>query len=330
VGGRRVVTIDVHNHVLVPEVMELVSSYKQADGFRNQLTSAAGPNWNLHNAQARLARMDQEGLDIQAVSINPFWYFAERDLARQIIQIQNEKIAELCASHPDRFVGLASVALQHPDMAAEQLEVAMKKMGMRGCAIGGSVEGEDLSSPRFQPFWATAEQLGAFVFLHPQGSPEIAKRLQGNGWLTNVIGQPLETTIALTHMIQEGTLDRFPGLKLCAAHGGGYLPSYIGRSDACLIAFPDNCKPLKKLPSEYIKQFYFDSLVVTNEGLRHLAATVGVSQIVLGTDFPTYWNSHGVDHILNTPTLSDADKIAILSSNAAKLLRIDLESRKQS
>jgi aminocarboxymuconate-semialdehyde decarboxylase len=323
IAGQRVLTVDVHTHVLVPAALDLVKTYKETESIRNQFASARGPGYDLHIVDARLERMDREGIDVQVVGINPFWYWAERDLASQIVQVQNEEIARLCASHPDRFVGLASVALQFPELAADQLEQGMKKLDMRGCLIGGSVNGEELSSPKFHPFWERAEQLQAFVFIHPQGFPEAQTRLKGNGFLTNVIGQPLETTVALSHLIFEGTLDRFPNLKICAAHAGGFLPSYSGRMDACLIAFPATCKPVKKAPSEYLKQLYFDSIIVTGEGLRHLVATTGASQVLLGTDFPTEWNSKGVDHILNTASLSDGDKRTILGGNAAKLLRID-------
>jgi len=333
IGGRRVLTIDVHSHIAVPEAVALAKDHPDAEQARNQIRGAAGPANDIHNVEARLARMDRQGVDMQALSINPYWYFAPPDLARQICQLQNEKLAELCSAHPMRFVGFATVALQHPDLAAQQLEEGVKKLGLRGCAIGGSVNGEELSAPKFQPFWAMAESLGALVFMHPQTNPDplidARSRLLGNGLLTNVIGHPLETTIAISHLIQEGTLDRFPKLKFCAAHAGGYLPSYSGRSDACLTAFPDRCKPLKKLPSEYLKQLYYDSLIGSGEGLRHLAATVGASQIVLGTDFPTMWNDHGVDHVLDTPGLTDADKRAILGGTAAKLLRISLQPGKQ-
>jgi len=323
IGGRRALTVDVHTHVLVPEALDLVKAHKETASIRDQFASPRGPGYDLHVVDARLERMDREGIDVQVVGVNPFWYWAERDLASQIVQVQNQEIAKLCTSHPDRFVGLASVALQFPELAADQLEQGMKKQDMRGCLIGGSVNGEELSAPKFYPFWEKAEQLQAFVFIHPQGFPEAQSRLQGNGFLTNVVGQPLETTVALSHLIFEGTLDRFPKLKICAAHGGGFLPSYSGRMDACLIAFPATCKPVKKEPSEYLKQLYFDSIVVTGEGLRHLVATAGVSQVLLGTDFPTDWNSEGVDHVLSTSSLSDGDKKAILGGNAAKLLRID-------
>jgi Amidohydrolase len=158
-----------------------------------------------------------------------------------------------------------SLALQHPDLAAEQLEHAVKRLGLRGALIGGSVNGEELSDPKFHPFWAKAEQLGMLIFIHPQGTAELSAsgRLKGNGVLDNVIGNPLETTIALSHLIFEGTLDAYPGLKICAAHAGGYLPSYAARSDQGCVTFPQRCtKTLDKKPTEYLRQLLlrFDGL----------------------------------------------------------------------
>ena len=180
--------------------------------------------------------MDAMAIDMEVLSINPFWYRKDRDTAAKIVEIQNEKLAELCASHPDRFAAYASLALQYPDLAVQQLDTAMKKQGLRGAAIGASVLDEDFSDPKFHPVWAKAEELGAVLFIHPLGTPELSKRLKGNGWLANTVGNPLATTIALQHLIFEGTLDRFPGLKIIAAHGGGYLPSYAARDDhACFV-----------------------------------------------------------------------------------------------
>lgn len=309
-GGRRIKVIDFHAHCIVPEAMELMGRKTQA-----QDPLLIGP--------ARFRPMDEQRIDIEVLSINPFWYSAGRDLAHRIVQIQNEKLAELCAAHPDRLVAFATVAMQYPDLAAEQLEESVKKLGLRGVSLGASVNGEDLSASKFDPFWAQAEELGVPVFIHPQGVPELQKRLQGNGFLGNVIGNPLDTTIALSHLIFDGTLDRFPALKICAAHGGGYLPSYAARSDHGCLTFPGSCdKTLKKHPTEYLKQLYFDSLVFTPEALRHLVAEVGASQIVLGTDYPYPWMSTAVEHVLSTPELSDTGREAILSGNAAKLLRI--------
>jgi len=280
VNGRRVKTVDVHAHCAVPEAMALMGRQVQ-------------PQTLLMSRPAdRLKAMDEQGIDVEALSINPYWYKADRDVARELIRIQNEKLAEACAANPDRFVAFGSVALQHPDLAAEQLEEGVKKYGLRGAGIGGSVNGEDVSDPKFHPFWAKAEQLGVVIFIHPQGTAELGNsgRLKGNGVLDNVIGNPLETTIALSHLIFEGTLDAFPGLKICAAHAGGYLPSYAGRSDQGCVTFPARCTTtLNKKPSEYLRQLYYDSMVFTPEGLRHLVAEVGASQIVMGTDYPFPW-----------------------------------------
>ncbi|HEX3861594.1 MAG TPA: amidohydrolase family protein [Stellaceae bacterium] len=312
VNGKRVRTVDVHAHCHIPEATALMGIKETNPG--------------LVVSEDRIAAMDAQGIDMEALSINPvFWYKAEHDLAAQICKLQNEKLAEICGKQPDRFVGLGSVALQHPELAAAQLEDAVKRLGLRGTLIGGSVNGEELSNPKFHPFWAKAEQLGALVFIHPQGTPEVSAtgRLKGNGVLENVIGNPLETTLALSHLIFEGTLDAFPAVKICAAHGGGYLPSYAARSDQGCVTFPARCtRELKKKPTEYLKQLYYDSMVFTSEGLRHLIAEVGVNQIVMGTDYPFPWTTTSVDHILNTPGLSDADRIAMLGETAARLLNI--------
>jgi len=270
--------------------------------------------------------MDEQGIDVEALSINAYWYKAERDVAQKLIALQNEKLAEFCAAHPERFVAFASVALQHPDLAAAQLEEAVKKFGLRGAAIGGSVNGEELADPKFHPFWAKVEQLGVLVFIHPQatGAPsELGSRFKGSGGLDNVIGNPLETTIALSHLIFEGTLDQFPGLKICAAHGGGYLPSYAARSDAGGVTFPDRVTTVtRKRPTEYLRQLYYDSIVFTSEALRHLVAETGSGQIVMGTDYPFPWTKTSVDHILGTPGLTDDERIAMLGGTAARLLGI--------
>ena len=311
VKGRRVKTVDVHAHCVIPEAMALMG---------RKIAPAS-----LVVAGDRLRVMDQQGIDVEALSINPFWYGAERDIAAKVVQIQNEKLAEVCAAHPDRFVAFASVALQYPELAVQQLEEGVRKLGLRGAAVGASVAGSEFSDPKFHPFWRKAEDLGVLIFIHPQSTPDLARRLKGNGVLDNVIGNPLDTTIALSHLIFEGTLDRFPGLKICAAHGGGYLASYAPRSDHGCLVFPERCDPnikLKKKPTQYLRKLYFDSLVFTSEALRHLAAEVGSSQIVLGTDYPFPWQDKSVDHVLKTPSLTDAERIAILGATAAKLLGI--------
>jgi len=324
VGKRRVKTIDVHCHVSVPEVDDLLAGTKLEKVARPG--SGRGGYKDAGLTPERVQAMDEMGIDVQAVSINAFWYSADEQLASKLIDLQNEKLAEMCAAHPDRFVAFASVALQFPEMAAQQLEVGMKKYGMRGAAIGGSCQGKELSSPEFEPFWAKAEELQALIFVHPQDAPSVTgirDRVRGNGVLNNVIGNPLETTMFLSHMIMEGTLDKFPNLKICGAHGGGYLPSYDGRLDHGCRVFPQECtKKLQKQPTEYLKQIYVDTIVFNSEGLRHLIAVMGASRIGLGTDYPFPWAFTPVDDVMNQPGLSDADRIAILGGNMSKLLKI--------
>ena len=322
IGGRRITVVDVHAHTFVPEVWEVVKDTPLAATAKNNLTGAIalGPG-----TAERLQYMDKEGIDVQAINVNAWGYSAERELARDLIAVQNEKIAAEVAKNPDRFVGMATLALQHPDLAADQLGQAMRKLGLRGAAIGGSVEGQELSDRKFDPFWAKAEELGAMLFMHPQQAQGTTQnpRLQGKGGLGNTIGNPLETTVFLSHLIFEGTLDRFPGLKICSAHAGGYLPSYIGRSDAlCGRGSGGDCKALKKKPSEYFRQnLYIDTMIFHESGLRHLVDEVGVDHMFYGTDYPFDWPV-GIDFVLNAPFLNNAQKEAILGGNLIKLLRI--------
>src|SRR3954466_3527581 len=317
VNGKRVKTVDVHSHCLFHEALDLLGPDKD-----RPLPPTKGQQEHFIVIEQRLKAMDAMGIDMEILSINPYWYGRDRDLAPQIVKVQNEKLAELCASRPDRFGAFASLTLQFPDLAVQQLETAIKKQGLKGAAIGGSVLGEDFSSARFHPVWQKAEELGAVLFLHPQTQPQLASRYKGNGWLSNTIGNPLDTTIALQKLIFEGTLDKFPGLKVLAAHGGGYLPSYAMRGDHACFVSPQNCDPkitLKKKPSEYVNQLYFDAMVFSAEGLRHLAAQVGASQLMLGTDHPIPWETHPVDHVLGTAALSEDEQAAILGGNAARL-----------
>nr|WP_249792327.1 amidohydrolase family protein [Bradyrhizobium sp. BRP22] len=323
VNGKRVKTIDIHAHCQIREAGALLGN----DAGKTQVPPVRGAEEAFINLDRRLAAMDAQAVDMEVLSINPFWYGRDRELARSIVQIQNEKLAELCASKPDRFAAFASLTLQAPDLAVKELETAVKKQGLKGAAIGGMVEGMPFSDPKFHPVWAKAEELGVPLFIHPQGIAELNKLLAGNGWLSNLVAFPTETSIALAHLIFEGTFDRFPGLKIIAAHGGGYLPSYADRADhACLVS-PANCNPdikLKKRPTEYLKQIYFDSLVFTPEAIRHLVAQVGASQLVLGSDYPYPWQLQPVDHIFACTSLSDEEKAGILGLTAAKLINVQV------
>jgi aminocarboxymuconate-semialdehyde decarboxylase len=323
IGGRRVKVVDMHAHAEAQEVEDVVR------GTSLERTVNAGRIMG----QGRIARMDALGIDVQVLSVNGYWWYAaaDRDLASRIVRAEDEGLARWCDANPDRFVALSSVSLQYPDLAAEQLDHAVKNLGLRGASIGGHVNGEVPSSPRFDPFWAKAEELGVPVFVHPGGADNVIVEggLDLRGDLGNIIGNPLETTIFLSQMIFDGTLDRFPGLKVCGSHAGGYLPSYFGRTEvACQVRRGADCLNQKQ-PSEYLKtQILADSMVFSEEGLRHLVAEMGVSQVVYGTDIrspnmsaPDWPDT--LDLILDAPSLSDAEKEAIVGGNLVALLRIE-------
>ena len=318
VGRKRVKVIDSHGHFVAPEELEVVKDTPLARNVsNNQGALVLGPQ--------RLRVLDEQGIDIQVLTHQGgWWYGTDRDVARKLVNVQNQKLAEWCHTHSDRFIGLASVALQHPEMAAEQLDEAVKKLGLKGVGIAGHANGEVPSTPKYDPFWAKVQELNVMVFVHPGGADNIIKdgAFRGRGDLGNIIGNPLETTFFLSRMIFDGALDRFPGVKICGAHAGGYLPSYIGRTDvACDVRDTANCAN-KKHPREYFKdQILVDSMIFSEEGLRHLVAEFGSNQIVYGTDTPYNWPV-GVDLILKATFLKDSEKEAILGGNLMRLLRI--------
>src|SRR5688572_16181666 len=315
IGGKRVRVIDIHAHATVPEVDPVVAGTEWAkQGGGRPL----GPD--------RIALIDKQGIDMQVLSINGFWWYEVKDraMADRIVRAQNQGLANFVAKYPDRFVAMASSSPQFPDLAAQQLEDGEKRLGLRAAAIGGHVNGDDFSLPKFDPFWGKAAELGVVVFMHPGGADNIARpnAFRGRGDLGNIIGNPLETTYFLSRLIYDGTLDKFPNLKVCGAHAGGYLPSYLGRSEAaCVVRDNANCANKKK-PSEYLKsQILVDSMILSDEGLRHLVNEFGASQIVYGTDNPLNWPVT-VDLVLNASWMSNRDKEAILGGNLVRLLKI--------
>ena len=189
VAGQKVKTIDVHAHCVFPEAMELFGDMGPPRRTRG--------NQEAHIViEQRLKAMDAQAVDMEVLSINPFWYGKDRDVSAKGVRLQNEKLAELCAAKPDRFAAFGSLTLQDPALAVQELQYAVKTLGLKGAAIGDTVNNEPFSDPKFDPVGAKAEELGASLFIHPQGTPELAKKLKGNGWLSNTIGFPTGTTIA--------------------------------------------------------------------------------------------------------------------------------------
>jgi aminocarboxymuconate-semialdehyde decarboxylase len=328
-------TIDMHCHALIPAVEALVAGLPQkavepdimlktmgeASVAHNnaKMLPTAGPR--LTRIEQRLADMDAMGVDVQVISPSPtqYYYWADPDLARKIVVEQNEAIAETCARNPTRLAGLGTLALQHPELAAAQLEYAVKALGLRGVEISTSVNGKELDDPSLRDFWAQAAALGAMVFIHPFGSTLGART--ATHYLVNTIGQPLETTIALSRLIFAGVLDAHPGLKILAAHGGGYLPTYIGRSDHAHAVRPEAAAHGGRKPSQHMQRIWFDSLVFDPTALRHLIDRVGVSQVVVGTDYPFDMGHYDMHALVDaTPGLTEEDRLAILGGNAARLV----------
>jgi aminocarboxymuconate-semialdehyde decarboxylase len=317
IGGKRIRVVDLHAHCVVAGVDAVVKGTKFENQGGNTGARALGP--------ARIEAIDKQGIDLQVQSINGhWWYEADRDLATRIVRAQNEGLAKAVAANPTRLDAFASVALQFPDLAAQQLDDAVTRLRLRGAAIGGHALNEDLSLPKFDPFWAKAAALGVPVVMHPGGAENIIKEnaLDGRADLGNIIGNPLETTYFLSRLIFDGTLDKHPGLRVITPHAGGYLPSYLARTDvACKVRNNANCANTKS-PRDYFKrEIFIDTMILSDEGLRHLVAEVGASQITYGTDNPLNWPVT-VDLVLNAAFLSNADKEAILGGNALRLLKI--------
>jgi aminocarboxymuconate-semialdehyde decarboxylase len=327
-------TVDLHAHLLTPAVEPLVADCPQKKLEPELMLRAQGAASVAHNVQKmlpnafrkmtsldeRLRDMDAMGVDVQVLSPSPnqYYYWAEPDLAREIVRVQNEHVAATCATNPERFAGLGTLALQHSDLSVEQLTHAVKTLGLRGVEISTAVNGLDLADAKFEKFWAKADELGCVVFIHPLGT-SLGERVN-QFYLTNIIGQPLETTIALSYLIFGGVLDRHPGVKILAAHGGGYLPAYIGRSDHGYKVRPET-GGIQKKPSEYLKQIYFDSLVYSPQQLQALIAQVGASQIVIGTDYAFDMGDYDPHELIESVVgLSEEERAAILGGNAQRLL----------
>ncbi|MEU6841718.1 amidohydrolase family protein [Streptomyces sp. NPDC046716] len=325
-------TVDVHAHVLLPEVEQLVAGHPGLDEARALDARRNGPAAlkasgemirerfaRLTDVAARLRAMDEQQVDVQLVSPSPshYHYWADENLAEKVFRLANEATAAHCSAAPSRLRGLGLVPLQHPQLAVTALDHALEA-GLLGVEISSHAPGRELSDPALDPLWARAEQTGALLFLHPFGCT-LDERLD-QWYLSNSVGQPAENAVALSHLIFSGVLDRHPGLRIIAAHGGGYLPTHIGRADHAWQTRTDAGADCAHLPSSYLKRLYFDSLVHDPHVLRELVRVAGADRVLLGSDFPFDMGSADPLGALRAARLSATDFEAVRGVTASALL----------
>ncbi len=268
----------------------------------------------------RLDAMDRQGIDIQAISPAPtqYYYWMDPELGREAARLVNDDVAAACAKHPDRFVPMGTIPLQDVRLAVEELDRCVDDLGFRAIEISSHVNEEELSSDRLAPFFARAEERSLLLFLHPLGFTQ-GQRLSRH-YFNNVIGNPLEAAIAVGHLIGDGVLDRYPDLKICVAHGGGYLPAYPGRMDHAHRARADCAHLLPRPPSEYLAQLYFDTVLFDPDQLRFLVEKYGADHILLGTDYPYDMAESDPIGFVDRAGFAPADRDKIVGANAAQLL----------
>ncbi len=333
-NGSKTLTVDIHCHCESARATEMMQAEAErtggtALGFGTDLTRAINKRQlidiepKMSSLDERLADMDGMGIDVQAISVPPYqyYYWAEPEVGRQVSTILNDHLAETAAGNAERFVALGTVPLQHTEMAVRELERCVNDLGMRGVEISTNVNGRELSEPRLERFFAKAEELDVLIFIHPAGFTH-ADRLTEN-YFINLIGHPLESTLAISQLIFGGVLERHPGLKICVAHGGGYLPAYAGRMDHGYHARADCRGSLLSPPSVYLKRLYFDTMVFEPDQIAFLIGKYGADHVLLGTDYPyDMGETDPIGLIGRVATLSEEARNAVCGLNAARLLKI--------
>jgi aminocarboxymuconate-semialdehyde decarboxylase len=330
-------TIDIHCHLATPASRPPVDAHRRPefepyDYFMGQDSKDHNkvmyPSISdaLTSPAARIEHMDRMGVDVQGLAtfVSEYNYWAPGPAAAESARIQNDNLAAAVAANPDRYVAMgATVPLQDIDLAIAEMDRAVDDLGFKGLQIGGTVDGRNLDEPRFRPFWAAVEAKGIPVILHPSGYPE-GQRF-GNYFLTNCIGNPLETMVAVTRMIFGGLFEEHPGIKLVLLHGGGYLPFYSSRADHTWEVRPETrVKIPDQTPSAYMKRLFYDTMVFQPLYLRHLIEIVGVDRVMLGTDFPfDMGDTDPLGLITATEGLTEQDREAIAGGTAARLFAID-------
>ncbi|HXR91907.1 MAG TPA: amidohydrolase family protein [Steroidobacteraceae bacterium] len=320
--------IDIHAHLSIPAADALLEphlsgppmgfSSPQTDAVNRELFARIG--CKLVAVDERIADMDAAGIDVQAISPMPGQaiYTVPPEVGVEAARVTNEGIASAVARHPERLVGMGVVPLQAPELAVLEMRRCVRELGLRGIEISSHVGGRELAEERFRPFFAAAQEMGVLLFLHPLGFTH-GERLRRH-YLNNLLGNPIDSTIAIAHLIFEGVLERLPGLKLCVAHGGGYAAAYWGRLDHAWRARADCRAHISNPPSHYLRKLHFDTLVFDAAQLQFLLQTYGPDHLCLGTDYP--FDMAEPDPLGFHSVLSDADRTKILGGTAARLLHV--------
>ena len=329
--GSKSFAVDLHCHVHTPEADTIAKQSQVPEGdpivrHGSQRTADRQKalrqelDKKLTSIEQRLKDMDRMGIDVQAISTSPmqYYYRIEPELGQQTSRTINENLAKIVEGHPDRFVALGTVPMQESSLAVAELEYCMKELGFRGMEIGTNIRKAELSDERFNALWAKAEALGAVIFLHPSGFTDTSRMKEH--FLTNVIGNPLDTTFALSHIVFGGVLERYPKLKFVAAHGGGYLGHYPARMDHAYRVRPECHDYIKRPPSYYMKKIYYDTMVFGETQLEHLVNLWGADHVVIGTDYPYDMGYYKPVEFVSGAKLTRDQKEQIVGGNAAKLL----------
>lgn len=328
--------IDVHAHILSEETMRLMCaeapqmgprlSDMRADGARLEMMGRTRGNfprlaWDL---ELRLKTMAETGVDMQLLSVVPHTlvYNAEPTLALAFAQIQNEQIAAQVRAMPDRFAGLATLPLQSPRAAAAELRRAMTELGLKGAMLGSHVDGTNLDEPELEAVWEVADELGAFLFIHPQ-KPAGGERI-ASYYLSNLIGNPLDTTIAAASLVFGGVFQRHPGLKVMLSHGGGFVPYQIGRFIHGWHERAEAKVHLKVSPEADFNRFFYDTLTHSEPTLRSLVEWSGADRVLFGTDYPFDMGEFDCAERVRALHLPRGDEAAILGGRAIELLSLDV------
>ncbi|RAI35839.1 hypothetical protein CH340_04780 [Rhodoplanes serenus] len=325
-------TIDTHAHILSEETMRLIG--REAPSIAPKLTpidtgfavlEVGGVpyrpfprgGWDL---DTRLADMDAAGIDVQVLSNTPqtFLYDVDPSLNTTLAALQNDQIARTVVTYPDRFMGLATLPMQAPEAAAEELYRAIHGLGLAGAQIGSNVRGRNLDDPALEPLWETADALAAVVMIHPT---QVAgqDRLRSY-YLNNLIGNPLDSTIAAASLVFGGVVSRYPAIRFLLVHGGGFVPYQFGRWIHGWRVRPEPQVNLKESPEAALKSLWFDSILHAREPLEYLVASAGASRVVLGSDYPYDMGTLDCVRQVRALSISEADKEQILSRGPLALI----------